>query len=127
MVVDLFPKYVWRKKEEEQYILSCFPECRMKLDEGEYRLMADLMEKVGVVIPIVERTETEKVSFQEPTEMYQRLEVLLKWINEWEVLPTPEWEELVKNDSARRRQMVKKTLISIYDYSRNGYYAAVRP
>lgn len=127
MVVDLFPKYAWREKQGHQYMLSCFPECRIRLDEGEYRVMADLMERAGVSVPVIERSLEMKVEFQEPKEMSERLEKLLKEFNEWEVLPTQEIGDILNSVSVRRRQTVKKALISIYDYSRNGFYATIRP
>lgn len=127
MVVDLFPKYVWREKEGQQYMLSCFPEYRIRLDEGEYRLMADLMERAGVFVPIIERSVGKKVEFQDPKELSERVETLIKELNEWEVLPTQDINDIMSNASVRRRQTVKKALVSIYEYSRNGYYATVRP
>ena len=127
MVVDLFPKYVWREKEGQQYMLSCFPEYRIRLDEGEYKLMADLMERAGVFIPVIERSVGIKVEFQNPKEMAERLEKLLKEFNEWEVLPTGELDEILNGGSIRIRQTVIKAVITIYEYARNGYYATVRP
>ncbi|NLL78963.1 MAG: hypothetical protein GX234_04085 [Clostridiales bacterium] len=126
MVVDLFPKYVWRQKEG-QYVLSCFPESRIRLDEGEYKLMADLMERAGVSVPVIGRSSEKEAVFQAPKEMAERLEKLLRHFNEWEVLPIQELDDILKNSSVRRRHIVKKALISIYEYSRNGYYAAIRP
>lgn len=127
MVVDLFPKYVWREKEGHQYMLSCFPEYRIRLDEGEYRLMADLMERAGVSVPVIERSIGKKVEFQNPQEVSERLEKLLKEFNEWEVVPTQEIDDILNSVSARRRRIVKKALISIYEYSRNGFYTTIRP
>lgn len=126
MVVDLFPKYLWRQKEK-QYILSCFPEQRIRLDEEEYRLMADLMERAGVSVPIIGRAEEKQITFQNPLEMSECLERLLKQMDEWEVLPAHDVDGVLNSCSARTRQIVKKALITVYEYSRNGYYAAIRP
>lgn len=126
MVVDLFPRYVWREKAG-QYILSCFPEYRIRLDEGEYRLMAALTERAGIFIPVIERSVDKQVEFQAPREMSKRLEKLIKELEEWEILPIQDINDILSNASVRRRQAVKKALVSIYEYSKDGFYATVRP
>ena len=126
MVIDLFAKYKWQQKKDKQFLLRMFPDFRIKLDETEYKLLVKLLAFKQLSIPVIERVVEEAVEMMEPKKMSEELEFLLIKMDQHEIVKIQELDDIYSESSERAMRIVKKALISVYEYSRNGYYAVLR-